>query len=257
MQRLAITVLAICFACPTQGQEWGDLSVRFVYDGEPPKPREILVDKDIAACGKKLPDESLLVNAKGRGIANVVMWLQPGSDESQPLVHPDLQRSTKEVTLVVKNCRFEPHIQLARSTQTLVAINEDPIGHAFRVDLSANLPLGVLLAGRREIIAVLKKEESGAVRIMCNIHPWMHGFLFVRDSPYIAVSDASGKLTMPKLPAGKWTFRVWHERKGYIRQITQDGHTIELPRQGWSLEIKAGENDLGDVLLKPAQFERN
>ena len=85
----------------------------------------------------------------------------------------------------------------------------------------------------------------------------MHSWLFVRDSPYIAVSDASGKLAIPKLPTGKWTFRIWHERKGFIRSFTHDGKPTEFPRQGWQLEIKPGNNELGDVLLKPAQLERN
>jgi hypothetical protein len=91
----------------------------------------------------------------------------------------------------------------------------------------------------------------------CSIHGWMHGFLLVRDSPYMAVSDASGKLTMSKLPAGNWTFRIWHERRGHVRKFVQDGKPIELPRQGWSSEVKPGENDLGEILLKPEHLERN
>jgi hypothetical protein len=85
MRRLAITLVAISFAGPAYAQAWGDLAVRFVYDGQPAKPRELIVDKDRNVCGEKPFDESLLVNAKDRGIADVVMWLEPrGSDDPPP-----------------------------------------------------------------------------------------------------------------------------------------------------------------------------
>jgi len=255
MRRLAFTLLAISIACQAYGQQWGDLSVRFVYDGEPPKPQEVQVDKDVAACGKKLPDESLLVNAKDGGIANVVMWLHATNSQDSPPIHPDLPRPAKEVVVTVRNCRIEPRVLLARPGQDLFSSNQDAVGHNLRGEFAE--ALGVIPAGRRELMAHLKKEDSGPIKIECFIHGWMHSWLFVRDSPYIAVSDASGKLAIPKLPTGKWTFRIWHERRGFIRQLVMGGATVELSRQGWSRKIKPGENDLGKILIKPAQLERN
>lgn len=182
MQRLAITVLAISFACQAYGQEWGDLTVRFVYDGEPPKQREILVDKDSAACGKKLPDESLLVNAKDGGIANVVMWLHAISSQDSPLIHPDLPRPAKEVVITARNCRFEPRVLLARAGQDVVFINADPVGYSPKSEV---MGLGVVPDGGRTILTHFKREESGPVKIECSIHAWMHSYIFVRESPYM------------------------------------------------------------------------
>jgi hypothetical protein len=258
MGRFVTFCFAIFLASPALGQEWGNLTALFVYDGQPPKPKELLVDKDINVCGRKLLDESLVVNDQNRGIANVVMWLAQPEDKPPAPVHADYEEGSKaELTLSAKECRFDPHVLLVRSTQALAIRNEDPIGHTFRAALSLNNSFDHTAAGGRGIVARFTTGEDAPAQLVCNIHPWMQGWLFVHDSPYMAVSDASGKLTIPKVPVGKWSFLVWHERKGLIRSFSHDGKPTELPRQGWSLEIKPGKNDLGDVLLKSAQLERN
>ena len=258
MRCIAILCLTMFFGAPALAQEWGDLTIHFVFDGRPPKSREILVDKDQAACGKQLVDESLIVNAKDRGIANVVMWLHSASDEPPVPTHPALKSPAKEVVLSVKGCRYDPHIILARTSQTLVGHNHDPIGYAPKISfVTNNNPSALLPASDHWDILHLTRAEPNPVSIECSIHPWMRGWLFVHDNPYMAVSDASGKLTIPKLPAGIWTFRLWHERRGYVRKFAQDGWIVELPKQGWALIIKPGENDLGTIWLKPAHLERN
>ena len=89
------------------GQQWGHLSARFVFDGTPPKPVPTVVTKDPAVCGKfKLVDETLVVNSKNKGIANVIVFLR---DTKKPAIHPDYEKSLKEKVLLNNiNCRFEP-----------------------------------------------------------------------------------------------------------------------------------------------------
>lgn len=58
------------------------------------------------------------------------------------------------------------------------------------------------------------------------------------DHPYVAVTDADGKFRIDNLPAGDHTFRVWHERCGYVttgefeRELTvtvQPDETLDVP----------------------------
>jgi hypothetical protein len=52
------------------------------------------------------------------------------------------------------------------------------------------------------------------VPFKCDVHGWMNAYVGVLDHPYFAVSDASGKFEIPKLPAGTYTIEAWHEKLG-------------------------------------------
>jgi hypothetical protein len=92
-------------------------------------------------------------------------------------------------------------------------------------------------------------EERVPSKVACNIHPWMSGYLVVRENPYFAVSDKDGKLTIKNVPAGKWTFQFWHEKSGYIDAGKQEGKNVQWRRGRVELDIKAGGTDLGEVKL--------
>src|SRR5215217_4923373 len=64
--------------------EWGNLTMRFVYDGLPPTPRLLK-----GPSGHEFADESLIVDPKDRGLANVCIWLV-AEDGIEPPVHPQL-----------------------------------------------------------------------------------------------------------------------------------------------------------------------
>jgi hypothetical protein len=257
---LRVTAIAIvfhtCFVVSLPAaNEWGDLAVRFVFDGQPPEPRQIMVEKDQAVCKHAIFNESLVVGAQDRGIANLVMWLAPAGSAAVP-VHADYEKSAKEtVSLTAKNCRFEPHMVLVRSTQTLKLGNLDPIGHCFRGQLEHNNPFSFICPTNKDQSVVFDQSERVPAPVDCAIHPWMRSWLFVHDNPYAAKSDSSGKLALASVPQGKWTFRLWHERAGYVRSVHLGGADIEWPRAGLAIEIKPGANDLGDVLIMPAAFK--
>ena len=40
--------------------------------------------------------------------------------------------------------------------------------------------------------------------------------VLIKDHPYTAVTDATGRFEIKDLPTGEQTFRVWHERPGYV-----------------------------------------
>ena len=89
--------------------------------------------------------------------------------------------------------------------------------------------------------------ETLPTRVVCNIHPWMLGYVLIRDNPYMAKTDATGKFTIKNLPVGKWQFQVWHERAGYLQNATIAGKDAGWKRGRFEIEIKAGENHLGEV----------
>ena len=72
-------------------------------------------------------------------------------------------------------------------------------------------------------------EHPGVVRIYCNIHPQMSGYVLVRDNPFWARVSADGSFTIPDVPAGSWVVKAWHERSG------ESAQTVEVPQTGAAL----------------------
>ena len=216
-----------------------------------------MITKDQEVCGKhNLVDESLVVNGDNQGIANVVVFLALERRQKAPKVHPSYESdATGQVEFDNHNCRFEPHVTLLRTTQSLLIGNKDPVGHNTKVDTLKNPAINPIVPAGGEMKQKFSKEERLPCRVSCNIHPWMTGWLLVKETPYIAVSDADGRIEIKNVPAGQWTFQVWHEFGGgsYVTEVTLDGKNQKWKKGKWEIDVQAGDNDFGTIAI-PASF---
>ena len=57
-------------------------------------------------------------------------------------------------------------------------------------------------------------QASGVVKLKCDVHPWMTGYVVVTNNRYFATSGADGKYALKDVPAGTYTLEAWHERLG-------------------------------------------
>jgi plastocyanin len=65
-------------------------------------------------------------------------------------------------------------------------------------------------------------DKVGVVKLGCNIHDWMLGYIVVLDNPYFAKTDADGRADISGIPAGKYEVALWSERlKGSIDDTRQ------------------------------------
>lgn len=237
-------------------QQWGDLTGQFIYDGTPPTASPVTVTKDIEVCGKHmLVNESLVVGPDG-GLANVVVYLYLGLGDTKPEVHSSYAESEKaEVALDNDKCRFAPHIALLRTSQTLVIGNKDAVGHNTKIDTFANAPINPIIPAGGQLSQQFPAEERLPVPVSCSIHPWMQAYLVVKEHPYIAASDASGKFVIKNLPAGTWTFQAWQEKAGYVSDVTLNGSPTEWSRGRFEITIEPGVNDLGEIKVAASAFQ--
>lgn len=235
-------------APPAEG--WGDLTGSFVLVGTPPEPMKLNINKDVEVCAKHAPvDESVVVSEDG-ALANVVVFVRSKVDK----VHPDYE-ATAEDRVVVDNlhCRFEPHVSVLRTSQTLVLKNSDPmIGHNTKADPFANQAFNVLIPAGEEVEQQLPKEERLPVPVGCNIHPWMSGYVVVRDNPYATVSAADGSFTIKNLPSGEHEIQFWQEKAGYLDDLNIGGQVTKKGRV--KLTIQPGANDLGKIEVPAEQL---
>jgi hypothetical protein len=256
--RLFFTFAAVLLtACIAQAQEWGNLKAKFILAGKAPTPKKADVNKDMEICGKhKLVDETFKINAETGAIQNVVMFLSPKPGAPKPKIHPDYEKAAKDVILDNHNCRFEPHIVILRTTQKLVIKNSDPVGHNTKADFFNNTAFNDLIPAGGSIAKSLVKQENAFMPLSCSIHPWMSAKILVREDPYAAVSDEKGELTLSNLPTGKWTFTIWHEGCGFVTSGQKDGKTTEWKKGKIDLDIKKGDNDLGEIKIPVSVLDK-
>jgi cytochrome c2 len=239
---------------------WGDLTVRFRFDGTVPMARTFVADKDPEFCGKfVLQDESLIVNPdpENRGIKDVIAYLYFARNESSrmPIHESYFDDARKIISVNNANCRFEPHVVMLWSPQTLEIFNSDDVGHNTNFSTLKNVGLNRSVPAKSSIKVQFPLAEP-AVPFACNIHTWMKGVFVVRDDPYFAVSDKDGKLEIKNLPEGEWNIQFYQEKAGRVREGKRGGETIEWERGRVKVTIKNGETtDLGTIDLGPKLFE--
>lgn len=242
-------------AAETIAEGWGDLNLRFVFDGDVPAPRKLkITGTDAAVCSKHSPtDQSLVVGSDG-GLANVFVYLRPGRSETVK-VHPDYESLVGQpVTLRNKGCAFTPHALTLWTQQPLVIQNDDEVVHNTKADfslISSNESFNVQIPVDESITKHLTDSEALPIRFACSSHLWMDGYLLVRDNPYMGVSAADGTLKIANIPSGYKNFIVWHERLGKLIEVDQDGQTVIWKKGIARFAIKPGSSSTIEIKIDP------
>ena len=214
---------------------WGSVKGQIVLDvAAAPVPVPLAVTKDQNVCllaNGPLTSEDLVVDKKNLGVKNVFVWLIP-TDPAKPLaIHPDLQKiKQKNVEVDQPCCMFVPHALCMRQGQVLVAKNPAPITHNFHYTGHPLSNLGnnsIIPAGGDLKIGDLVADKY-PVKMSCDIHPWMNGWIRIFDHPYFALTDADGKFEIKNAPAGPCRIVTWHEAIGWV-EGDKTGKPIDIP----------------------------
>lgn len=226
--------------------DWGTIEGQFVVDGAIDSPvlfkKGDPTVKDPAVCAvADMPDESLVLSKDG-GVANVVIFLY----KAPASIHPDLKNApTTAVAFDQMGCKYVPHVATVRVGQPVKCVSSDGAAHNVHTNPVANQGENFIVQPNdktgRELKLALK--ETLPLKVTCDIHSWMNAYWVVTDHPYAAVSDAEGKFKIENLPAGEHTFRVWHERQGYLNRE-------------YKVTVKAGANKLDPVKVPAAKLAK-
>lgn len=169
-------------------------------------------------------DRTLLIDKEGGIQYAVVTVTVDGAEVKVP---------EEQIELDQIQCRFEPHVILLPAGVTVQYRNSDKVSHNVHTHAVRNQPYNKTIAAGGSDSQKLESPE--AVKVTCDIHPWMVCYMFVTDSPYAAVTAADGSFQIEGLPVGKHRLDVWHETLGRARgevTIKDDGTcepvTIEM-----------------------------
>lgn len=120
------------------------------------------------------------------------------------------------VDMVTVRKAFQPRILVVPVGSTVRFPNQDPILHnVFSVSGRNSFDLGLLGKGAGSS-AVFR--EAGIVRVFCNVHHGMFGYIFVVATPYWARVAADGTFLIADVPAGPGKLTVWNERSSPTTQ---------------------------------------
>ncbi len=215
----SVVALGLAAAVQTSGRAQGTGTIRGVVTmADPPPPATLAVNADQAVCGDTVPDEVVVADAAGH-VANAVVRLT-GVPWPAERPAPRLDNA---------GCLFVPRVQVAPTrSQVLVTSRDDTLHstHTYddrnRTGFNIAMPFPGL-----EINRPLRRP--GVVRIECDSHGWMRGWIVVSNDRG-AVSGLDGGFVLEGVPAGTHELTTWHERLSAApRTVTvRGGETTEI-----------------------------
>ena len=136
--------------------------------------------------------------------------------------------------------QFEPRVQVARVGQTIEFTNQDGETHNVHI-LSPGVNFSRSMAPN--VPADFVPGKPGLIRLVCDIHSHMRGFVVVTASPWAKVCKGGGSFQFADVPEGRYILNAWHEMGEPLAR---------------EIEVKAGEPlDLGVIVLKGFPIDTN
>ncbi|HVN63157.1 MAG TPA: carboxypeptidase regulatory-like domain-containing protein, partial [Candidatus Binataceae bacterium] len=127
------------------------------------------------------------------------------------------------------------HVLAFPAGSTVDIVNSDGILHNIHTYSTVNPAFNM---AQPKFKKVIKKQidKPEVFKVGCDAHGWMHGWWYVTDTPYFAVTDDSGNFSIKDVPPGDYTIEVWQEKLG-----TQDQ----------KVSVKDGATATSDFSMKP------
>ncbi len=203
-------VVFVASWCVIADPSWGETikgSVR--YAGAPVQKKTVSVTIDQYICGNEKDPEELTLSANN-GIRYAVVSLQ------------NLPSGTKwewnlpAAKMDQKQCAFVPHVVVVPAGGTVEFLNSDRLLHNVKGAGKENPPFNRAQPHARSISFAFKKPEI--LRVDCDLHSWMRGWVVVAEHPFYAVTNEQGEFVLENVPRGKYTLQVWQESLGNVTQ---------------------------------------
>ncbi len=207
----AVAAVLVGWTDPVGAQGGGTIVGEVKLSGTPPAPKVVKVNKDVEVCGqeKKIVD----VGGSGGGLANATVSVA-GAKAPKPAKKPVLDQ---------KGCEFRPEI-VVMAPGELEILNSDGVLHNIHTFSTANPSINKAQPKFKKTMTE-KFEKPEVIKVQCDAHSWMHGFIVVTESP-TGVTDDKGSFKIENVPPGKHKVEIWHPVLG---------------KQSKEVEVKAGQ----------------
>ena len=173
-------------------------------------------------AGQKTVQEYVVLHPD-KSVGNVFVHVtgdvpSSGSPPAEPLV------------IDQQGCTYHPRVAGAMTGQVLTIKNNDETLHNIHTQSESgnSFNVGQPKAGM-EYKHTLRGQEF-MLRLKCDVHDWMQGYVGVKSHPYFAVSGEGGKFRIEDVPAGTYTLQAWQEKLGTLDQevVVEEGETATV-----------------------------
>ena len=206
------------------------------FEGDMPEKKKVEITKDQAVCGATEKFDETLVVGEGMVLQNTIVYLM---DISQG---KDFDEKAK-LEIDQKNCRFNPHVQIAPVGEALTILNNDKATHnvhIFGTRANNSAVNKQQTKNRKKMKLAGAKKPEGPVKVKCDIHGWMSAWVAYVPHPYFAVTNEKGEFKLEDVPPGTYKLGYWHEACGTNNKtpvtvtIAADGEV----KQDFTLKLK-------------------
>src|SRR3989440_1928533 len=211
---MALVGSAVMFAVGPRlagAQGGGTVEVEVKYNGAP-QVEKLKGNKDTEKCGTETTIEKVVVGGN-KGLANAVASA-PGAKGA----------SKAKAVIDQHGCKFVPHVVVMQPGEIEIK-NSDDILHNIHTYSTANPSINKAQPKFKKVMTE-KFEKPEIIKLTCDVHSWMLGWVAVMPNPFFGVTDASGATKIENVPPGKYTVEAWHETLG---------------KQTKEVEVKAGQ----------------
>ena len=137
--------------------------------------------------------------------SGVAVWLVP----IDSLQKASFETQQPRYQMTQHNKMFEPHLLVVPAGSIVEFGNRDPWFHnAFSISNGRQFDLGLYHSGARKSV---RFDRAGASYVFCRIHPDMAAVVLTVNSSYFGISDHAGRVSIGKVPPGKYLLHVWYE----------------------------------------------
>lgn len=168
---------------------------------------------------------------------DAVVWLSGAAPQQPDSPPPKPPASASKMASEGK--RFLPHVVAVQAGATVDFPNVDKIFHnAFSVSPGNQFDLGLYRKGASKPHTF---NTPGVVRVYCNIHQDMAGYVLVLPSGRSVVTGADGGFRFNDVKPGRQNMKVWHPMSGEIEV---------------AIDLQPGAARQWDVELDATRFRR-
>lgn len=222
----------------------GSISGAVTFSGAVPANPKMPVAKNVDFCGKEMEIPVLVVNPKSKGVQWTVVYLEKVTGGTlQEKYELDMGEPKMK-------CDFAQHVLAIGKNKNLSMRNGDPVlhnPHTFNDKHATQFNVALSEKGQ---VTEKKIRAGGVIRLQCDSHVHMNGWILSFDHGYFAVTDENGNFKLDNVPPGKYKLVAWHEA-----WTAKNMDEVHRSIKEADAKVKAGQIKLEDAQLERPFFE--
>lgn len=212
----------------------GTITGKVNFSGKDPDPKIFTITKDNDTCGTGERTIDFVRVTNGALNDTVVYLKKMKSGKAFPA-------SLDKREIDQKKCGFMPFLSVMKNKDKLAVHNSDPVLHNIHTyEIIGKAKKTVFNVSQppelKTINKTVKLKRGTSMKLECDAHDFMHGYVFVAKSPYFAVVKDDGSFSIDNVPPGTYKIIAWHgflgEQKGKVTVAAGGKASVDFTFKG-------------------------